>query len=135
MEMVTYRTSYTQLHKWLPEVNKHKFTHPTKLQVGVAIGGVTVEASLFIVVNNLWWICRILCESGDMLHRVTQYILHCLHFTHNTVSKQAVCRPYWCERGGSYLSLQKKVPGRRPVRPGSTNIPDSRISKSICMSA
>ena len=28
------------------------------------------------------------------------YFLHCLHFTHNTVSKRAVCRPYWCERGG-----------------------------------
>ena len=36
---------YTQLHKWLPEVNKQKFTHPpTMLQVGVAIGGVAVEA-------------------------------------------------------------------------------------------
>ena len=35
-----------------------------------------------------------------MLHWFTQYILHCLHFTHNTVSKGAVCRPYWCERGG-----------------------------------
>ena len=34
---------YTQLHKWLPEVNKQKFTHP-QLQVGVAIGGVAVEA-------------------------------------------------------------------------------------------
>ena len=22
---------YTQLHKWLPEVNKQKFTHPPKL--------------------------------------------------------------------------------------------------------
>ena len=35
-----------------------------------------------------------------MLHCFTQYILHCLHFTHNTVSKRAVCRPYRCERGG-----------------------------------
>ena len=35
---------YTQLHKWLPEVNKQKFTHPPKLQVGVPIGGVAVEA-------------------------------------------------------------------------------------------
>ena len=35
-----------------------------------------------------------------MLHWFTQYILHCLHFTHNTVSKRAICRPYWCERGG-----------------------------------
>ena len=35
---------YTQLHKWLPEVNKQKFTHPPMLQVGVAIGGVAVEA-------------------------------------------------------------------------------------------
>ena len=35
---------YTHLHKWLPEVNKQKFTHPPKLQVGVAIGGVAVEA-------------------------------------------------------------------------------------------
>ena len=35
-----------------------------------------------------------------MLHWFTQYILHCLHSTHNTVSKRAVCRPYWCERVG-----------------------------------
>ena len=34
---------YTQLHKWLPEVNKQKFTHP-KIQGGVAIAGVAVEA-------------------------------------------------------------------------------------------
>ena len=34
-----------------------------------------------------------------MLHSFTQYILHCLHFTHNTVSQRAVCRPYWCECG------------------------------------
>ena len=35
-----------------------------------------------------------------MLLWFTQYILHCLHFMYNTVSKRAVCRPYWCERGG-----------------------------------
>ena len=35
---------YTQLHNWLPEVNKQKFTHTPKLQVGVAIGGVAIEA-------------------------------------------------------------------------------------------
>ena len=39
---------YTQLHKWLPEVNKQKFTHsPPNLQVWVAIGGVAVEAEFF----------------------------------------------------------------------------------------
>ena len=31
------------MHKWLPAVNKQKFTRP-KLQGGVAIGGVAVEA-------------------------------------------------------------------------------------------
>ena len=36
-----------------------------------------------------------------MLHSFTQNMLHCFHFTHNTVSKLAVCsRHYWCERGG-----------------------------------
>ena len=34
---------YTHVHKWLPEINKQKFTHP-KLQRGVAIGGVAIEA-------------------------------------------------------------------------------------------
>ena len=67
------------MHKWLPVVNKQKFTHPSKLQVGVAIGGVAVEAEIV-----QWWICRIFCESEGMLHWLTQYILHCLHFTHKT---------------------------------------------------
>ena len=35
---------YTQMHKWVPAVNKQKFTPPPKLQGGVAIGGVAVEA-------------------------------------------------------------------------------------------
>ena len=35
---------YTHFHKWLPEINKQKFSHPPKLQAGVAIGGVAVEA-------------------------------------------------------------------------------------------
>ena len=35
-ELKEKNMSYRQLHKWLPEVNKQKFTHP-KLQVGVAI--------------------------------------------------------------------------------------------------
>ena len=35
---------YTHVHKWLPEINKQKFTHLPKLQGGVAIGGVAVEA-------------------------------------------------------------------------------------------
>ena len=39
--LLTYK--YMQLHKCLPEVNNQKFTHP-KLQLGVAIGGVAVEA-------------------------------------------------------------------------------------------
>ena len=39
-------TWYTHVHKWLPEINKQKFTQlpPPKLQGGVAIGGVAVEA-------------------------------------------------------------------------------------------
>ena len=35
---------YTHVRNWLPEINKQKFTHPPELEVGVAIGGVAVEA-------------------------------------------------------------------------------------------
>ena len=74
--------------------------------------------SLFIDVNNLWWICRILCESQGILHWFTQYILHCLHFTHNTVSKRAAGRPYCCEtwRWGKYCFVYFGKPFMK-VRP------------------
>ena len=38
--------------------------------------------------------------SECMLHWFTQCIRHCLHLNQNKVSKRAVCRPYWYERGG-----------------------------------
>ena len=39
-----------------------------------------------------------------MLHWFTQYILHCLHFTHNTVSKRAVWQTLlvWMWRWGEH---------------------------------
>ena len=54
---------------------------------------------LFIAINTLWWICRLLYVSECMLRWFTQCIRHCLHFNQNTVSKRAVCWPYWHERG------------------------------------
>ena len=86
---------YTQLHKWLPEVNKQKIIQPLKRSEGWRS-----RQSLFIDVNNLWWICRIFCESEGMLHWFTQYIHHSLHFNQNTISKRAVYWPYWYELGG-----------------------------------
>ena len=87
---------YTHVHKWLPKINKQNSpTPPTKLQ-----GGVAVKAEFFIAINSLWGICRLLCVSECLLHRFTQCIRHCSHFNQNTVSKRAVCWPYWYERGG-----------------------------------
>ena len=88
------------MNKWLPAVNKQKLTQPPKPQGGVAIGGVAVEAEFVIYINILWWICRLLCVSEGMLHWFTYYIHRCLHFKQNTVSKWAVCWPYWYDRGG-----------------------------------
>ena len=38
--------------KWLPAVNKQKFTLPPKLQVAVAIGGVAVEAEFALQLED-----------------------------------------------------------------------------------
>ena len=41
---------YTQMHKWLPEVNKQKFTYP-KLQGGVAVEAEFVYCNKYSVVD------------------------------------------------------------------------------------
>ena len=82
--------------------SKQTEIHPPtpKLQGGLAIAGVAVEAELFFAINTLWWICKLLSVSEGMLHWFTQYIRHSLHFNQNTISKRAVYWPYWYELGG-----------------------------------
>ena len=83
---------YTQMHKWLPAVNKQKFTHPTpKLRGGVAIGGEVVETEFVHCYNYSVVDLQIICVSEGMLHWFTQFIRHSSHFNQNRDSKRAVC--------------------------------------------
>ena len=95
----SHRSWYTHVRTWLPAINKQKFT-PPKLQGGAAIGGVGSMQSFLHCYKYFVVDLRLLCVSEWMLHWFTQYVRHCLHFNQNKVSKRAVCRPYWYERGG-----------------------------------
>ena len=90
---------YTQLHKWLPEVNKQKFTPPATSRVsdrrGSGRGRVCSLMKIICGGSAEYYVNQKACYTG--LHNISSTVLH---FTHNTVSKRAVCRPHWCERGG-----------------------------------
>ena len=91
---------YTQMHKWLPAVNKQKFTHP-KLQGGLAIGGVVVKTEFvhcykYSVVDLQFIICII--RHVTLVYPIYPPLL-AFHAQH---SLEASCLQtlLTCERGG-----------------------------------
>ena len=53
-----------QLHKWLPKINKQKFTHPLKLQVGVVVETEFVHCCKYSGGSAEYYIYQKTCYTG-----------------------------------------------------------------------